>query len=223
MSAVTINAEQRLFVIPAGGGYSCAGFDYVFKQLRALSEALTRFGIDVGELRVDEVGSIAQYQQYERACALIGNRDMGTWFDPDTPAKVRYILERYRKSGQALRVFYGDTKTGRGWYEEYDVVGGIGRSTGAMKIPLLVPDGEFGGPGLLDRCIVRMMDVRTRKELYWHPQYHQGEMEIRPATCRAPYTHGVWIDGQNHANFRSYGSAAQWVAFMTGNCMEQPQ
>ena len=42
------------------------------------------------------------------------------------------------------------------------------------------------------------------------------------------YTHGVWVknkDGQfeNHANFKSYGKAAQWVAFMAGECMEQPQ
>jgi hypothetical protein len=26
----------------------------------------------------------------------------------------------------------------------------------------------------------------------------------------------------NHANFRSHGKAAQWVAFMAGECMEQP-
>jgi len=35
---ITINEAQRLFVIPCAGGYTCAGFDYVFRQLRVLAE-----------------------------------------------------------------------------------------------------------------------------------------------------------------------------------------
>lgn len=222
---ITINQEQRLFVIPAGDGVTTAGFDYIFKQLKALSQKLSKFGIDVGVLNEDEIGTTKQYHQYRSAIDLIGYRDLGTWFDLDTPSKVRSILESYRRrrSCDSLRIFYGDRKTGRDWMEENDVVGRIGRSCGVMKIPLLIAEGESGGPGILDACIVRICDVESRKEIYRHPKYHQGVLEIRAADCVPDYSHGVWVDGQNHANFSSYGQAAQWVAFMTGHCMEQPQ
>ena len=220
---ITINKEQRLYVIPAGNGYTCAGFDYVFTQLQTLSQKLSKFNIDVGIVSSDEIGTTDQYQQYRAAIDLIGNRDLGTWFDQDTPSRVRSILESYRRSGDSLRIFYGDRKTGRDWMEENDVVGRIGRSCDVMKIPLLISEGESGGPGILEACIVRICDVESRKEIYRHPKYHQGVLEIRAADCVPDYSHGVWVDGQNHANFSSYGQAAQWVAFMTGHCMEQPQ
>lgn len=228
---ITLNPEQRLFVIPCGDGYSCAGFDYVFKNLKTLAQKLLKFGIEIAPAREDEIGTPTQYEQYCAALQLVGNRDLGTWFDPDTPKKARTLLEQYRKSRAKVRVFYGDTKTGRDWMEEYDMVGHIGRSGGSMKIPLLISEGEHGGLGLLDSCIVRMIDVETRKEVYCHPRYHLPEMEIRPLDgdlAAKGYTYGVWAtnkDGamENHANFRSYGLAAQWVAFMSGFCMEQPQ
>ena len=79
------------------------------------------------------------------------------------------------------------------------------------------------GPSILDHCIVRIIDVATRRELYRHPKYHTGEITIIPATCGKPYTQSVHINGKEHANFCSYGKAAQYVAFMTGECTEQPQ
>ncbi len=220
---VTVNGEQRLFVIPEARGWSCLGFDVVYKHLRALGEKLARFGIDIAQVREEEIGSLAQYEQYREAIALIGDKDLGTWFDPDTPKPVRAILERYRKTREHLRVFYGEPRTGRDWLEESDVVGRVGRSTGMLKIPLLIAAGESGGPGMLDGCIVRLMDVRARRELYRHATYHQGEIDIRQASVGKPYTHGVWVGGEHHANFRSYAKAAQWVAFMAGECMQGPR
>lgn len=220
---ISIDKERRLFVIPCGSGYSCMGFEYVAKQLQTLSQALLKFGINIGEIIQEQIGTLNQYEQYRRAIGLIGNHNLGTWFDPDTPKKVRAILERYRKSDEKIRIFYGNGETGLDWMEEFDVVGRVGRSGGVTKVPLLIEDGECGGPAMLDQCIVRLIDAASRKELYRHPSYHQGLMEIRPAECGAPYSHGVWVSGENNANFRSYGEAAQWVAFMSGHCMEAPQ
>ncbi len=221
---ITLNTEQRLFVIPAGDGYTTAGFDYIHKQLKTLSQKLSKFKIDVGIVSNDEIGTTNQYHQYRAALSLVGYRDLGTWFDLDTPAKVKSILESHRRrhSGDSLRIFYGDRKTGRDWMEENDVVGRVGRSCGVMKIPLLIAKGASGGSGILDACIVRICEVESRQEIYRHPKYHQGVLDIRSADCGAPYTHGVWVDDKNHANFCSFGQAAQWVAFMTGHCMEQP-
>ena len=33
----------------------------------------------------------------------------------------------------------------------------------------------------------------------------------------------VFVDGGPHASFRTLAKAAQWVAFMAGECMEAPQ
>lgn len=38
--SITLNQSQRLFVISTGGGYSCLGFDVLFKKLKAMSSLL---------------------------------------------------------------------------------------------------------------------------------------------------------------------------------------
>lgn len=234
---ITLNGERRLFIIPEGDGYTTAGFDYIYKQLGLLAQKLAKFGIEL-VTRKEDVGTLTQYEQYQEAFRLVGSRNLGTWFDPDTPKKVQDILEGYRRSRRLIRIFYGDPKSGCDWMQEYDMVGQIGRSTGVMKIPLLIPDGEHAGPGLLDACVVCMIDVASRREIYKHNNFHQPVIEIRSLeseeepgkTSEHPvpltslgYTHGVWVAGNKHANFKSYGQAAQWVAFMTGHCMEQPE
>lgn len=236
---VTINAEQRLFVIPEGSGYSCLGFDVVFKQLKQIVAYL---GLSLPLNEADK-GTLGQYALYRQAVTQAAKANIKeTWFDPETPAKVRRILEQYRKSGEELRVFYGDTETGRSWMDENDVMGKIGRSCGTFKVPLLIENGEHGGPAMLDHCVIRLMDVESGKELYRHPKFSVPEMEIRSTegqmahwhSTEPPqllsemgYTHGVWAKGkseafENVANFKSYGKACQYVAFITGDSMCKP-
>lgn len=245
---ITLNEQQRLFVLKGSEHVSCLGFDVVYKHCLELQRRIRKFrllptGHDLLPVSASQIGTLDQYHHYRELLDIVGSRKIGTWFDYDTPGKVREILERYRKDGGRLRLFYGDQKTGRCWMEENDVVGRVGRSTGTMQIPLLIADGECGGPGILDSCIVRLLDADTREEIYRQKNYHLPEMEIRAVGAEMAYTrtgeppvtleslgysHGVWVrekDGHfgNHANFRSYGKAAQWVAYMTGECCEQPQ
>lgn len=233
---VTLNEQQSLFVINTGHGISCLGFDVVFRHCMELARRIKKFkllkaGVELAPVLESERGSPSQYQQYLDFLSIVGDRKTGTWFDYDTPAKVRSILEQYRKEGGRLRLFYGDRKTGLCWMEENDVLGRIGRSGGKMQIPLLIDEGEYGGTGVLDGCIVRIIDADTRAELYRHKSYTLPEMEIRPVDAelvRKGYSHGAWVKNkvgqfENHANFRSYGKAAQWVAFMSGECLEQPE
>jgi len=227
--SITINEQRRFFVIPCGNdGYTTAGFDYVLKQLRTLEQRLAPHGLDIGPLDPAAIGTLAQYEQYTRAWQMARGIDLGTWFDADTPDKVRHILERYRKSGDRLRLFYGDVKTGQDWMEENDVMGRIGRSTGPQKIPLLIADGEHGGGGILDGSIVRIIDVKTRAELYRHPSYTRRALVIKEAAAASPsrgkkYTHDVVREGSTMAYFTSYGKAAAYLAFMCGDSMEQPR
>lgn len=212
MSNMTINADQRLFVLRSGDGFSCLGFDVVFKRLKQYAQLLRRPLPEPAD-----IGTPAQYQQYlEAESAYIATRPTQTFFDADTPLVVQALLEAYRKSGAPVRVFLGDAQTGRDWMEEHDVVGTIGRSMGPIKIPLLVPKGEDGGCGLLTANIVRLVDIGSLREVYRHPSYHLPDFNIVPETQEKGFVEAVVVRGAVHARFRKAGQAAKWVQFMQG-------
>ena len=106
----------------------------------------------------------------------------GTTYNNETPKAVVDILEFNRLTRNdhgprtRIRVYYGDAESGWDWGERYDVAGHIGRSTGRIKIPLMINNSRsMGGPGLLDNCIVA---IRTARKidgqtiwLYKHPNF----------------------------------------------------
>lgn len=96
----------------------------------------------------------------------------GTSFHKETPMAVCNILSNaINNREQKLRVFYGDTKTGKDWNESYDTFGFIGRSMGSVKIPLMIHSRRsLGGPAILDHCIVRI--TIDKVDVYRHPSYH---------------------------------------------------
>ena len=76
-------------------------------------------------------------------------------------------------------MWYGDTKTGTSWNEEYGIIGRIGRSAGSVKIPLLIANARsIGGGALLDDRIIHMVDVKTKKVLYTHELFKMPIAEI---------------------------------------------
>lgn len=113
-------------------------------------------------------GKIKEYQ-------LVNN----TAYHIDTPMEVIRILEYYRQDRtERLHLCYGDTETGRDWNEIYDVDGYIGRSTGRIKIPLLVHNSRsMGGGAILDHCIVKIQTARGKITLYEHPTYYKLDEE----------------------------------------------
>jgi hypothetical protein len=216
---VVINNDQELFVVSAGRGYSTLGFEFVFKQLKQL---VARLNLSI-QIREDEKGTIGQYADYQKAVAEAAKANIKeTWFSLETPTVVRRLLEHYRRSGKLIRIFYGDVRTGEDWLEENDVVGKVGRSSGTFKIPILLQEGESWGVSILDKSIVRLMDVATRKILWEHSTYQSPKLEILATRC-GTNNYVVNLDGGPHASFSSYAKAAQWVAFMAGECMELPQ
>lgn len=208
---VTINHKQRLFVIQTGGGYTCLGFDYCFDESSQLAE---RLGEPLpGE---EQRGTLEQYLQHQELISKARKVDLGTWFHRDTPKAVRDILESAHKSGTRLRLFYGDTQTGRDWLEEFDVIGTIGRSTGTLKVPQLIASSRsMGGGAVLDNCIVRIIDTATRRELYRHPQYVTPGFDLRHSSM-IDHPWEVLHNGQIHARFKTAEKAKRWIAFMRG-------
>lgn len=61
---ITINAEQGLYVLPCGDGYSCLGFEIAYERTRALALEMKR-----KDLLPDaaKVGTLNGYAEYERA------------------------------------------------------------------------------------------------------------------------------------------------------------
>lgn len=159
----------------------------------------------------------------------------GTAYHVDTPIEVINTLEtarasRIRGHQYRLRLFLGDPETGRDWGEEYDVIGYIGRSMGPIKIPLLVYSRRsYGGPGLLDHRIVKIVDVQTKRTVYQHPLYQLPAYTL--GTCPPKigaidmaaegYTVGVYREGENIANFKTEDQARRWIAFMRGERMRK--
>lgn len=106
----------------------------------------------------------------------------GTSHHSDTPAEVVRVLEEVRRSCARIRVHYGDTTTGRDWMDVYDVTGCVSRSTGPIKVPILLHNRRsLGGTPMLDHCIVRIRYANRREggDLYRHPKYHEDK-EFKP-------------------------------------------
>jgi hypothetical protein len=138
----------------------------------------------------------------------------GTCYHASTPIPVRFALESARNNKSRVRVFYGDKISGKDWLEENDVTGYIGRSTGTIKIPLLIHNSRsLGGPALLDDCIVRLLV--GKREVYRHANYNTPAFEITDSDL-PDYAVNVLVDTVTTARFKTKNQAERWIAFMKG-------
>jgi len=149
----------------------------------------------------------------------------GTHWDVRTPDEVIAVLEAARQNRTRLHISLGYTEhdaaeqkaVGQDWLEEYMSYGYIGRSTGSVKIPLLVHNARsYGGPALLDHCIVRIRTSRGGRVLWQHPNYHHGKITIHRKPIPLEYPGGVLTvdvrrDGQEQAAFKDMASARRYV------------
>ena len=100
-----------------------------------------------------------------------------TAYHKDTNDNVIRVLENFRQNKVRIKIDLGNVKTGKSWNDSYDTCGYIGRSSGQYKIPLLIHNSRsFGGPGILDHCIIKISYANKKNgtyDLYKHPDYHQ--------------------------------------------------
>jgi hypothetical protein len=145
----------------------------------------------------------------------------GTSFDTRTPDEVIRVLESARLNRTRLHICLGETdgpNAGRDWLEEWGSHGYIGRSTGTVKIPLLIANRRsLGGPGLLDHCIIRVRTSSGGRVLYQNPKYHHGNLEIRAKAEPVALPDGrvltvdVFRDNELHAAFENFEQARRWA------------
>lgn len=96
-----------------------------------------------------------------------------TCYHENTDDKMIQLLEDIRLNETRCRFHWGSVRTGCDWGDIHDVKGHISRSTGSIKIPLLIPNKQsLGGGGILTDCIVKITTTKGSEVLYQHPNYH---------------------------------------------------
>ena len=93
--------------------------------------------------------------------------------------KLWKVLSSLVHSGRRVRIWYGDTETGRSWNVESEFTGTIGRSTGKIAIPLLIKTSRSqGGGALLDDFIIRIDDIKEKRTIYKSDNFHGERYRI---------------------------------------------
>lgn len=98
----------------------------------------------------------------------------GTRYEANTPVKVSQLLEYYRRYERVrLIVHNGDIVSGAAWGDTEE--GYIGRSCGAISIPIIIHNKRsLGGGAILDNCIVAIQLAKGKKFIYKHPNFKQA-------------------------------------------------
>jgi len=108
----------------------------------------------------------------------------GTSYHKETKDEVIEVLENARAKRTRLHFEFGDPKTGKNWNEENDVDGYIGRSTGIIKIPLLIKNSRSTGGGvLLDNCIIAIYTSKGKEVLYKRTYPRSRQFKKWPKGC----------------------------------------
>lgn len=218
MNKIRINPEQQLYVIDCGEGYSCFGFANARDHANQIAQKLGRPDLAFTD---EDYATLVGYEKYCNAVHAWGQSPLTrtTYFDPGTDQKAAKILESCRAKERKIRLIPGDTRTGEPWLEEHDVVGRIGRSTGTLKVPLLIESGEHGGSAILCTSILGIVDWASGNFLYRHPAYCEADLSIKPSDA-AERPWNVLRHGEIVASFRDIGKAGAYVAFMRGATIE---
>lgn len=218
MLRIALNQEQCLYVIAGTAGVSCFGFDNARDHTNRIAELLHRPDL---AFKPQDYGTVSGYDRYLQAIDAWRSSPLAkrTWFDPGTDPEAARVLERCRRRDLLVRLILGDTATGSSWLDEYDVVGRIGRSTGSLKVPLLVAPGEHGGAAILTACVLAIVAWQDGRWLYRHPAFRAPELSIRPST-EPGHAWEVLRDTEPVARFHDIGQAGGYVAFMRGATVE---
>lgn len=124
---VTINAEQELYVIPSGYGFSCLGFEVCVNRAKKLAAEL-------GESFNAETGTMEAYNEYERLTAIAAKKNWQTGWRSNSELIPEFIghegerVEVITKGGEKLRYY-------------------IGKSTGFIPIHLMIMKSNSSGGG----------------------------------------------------------------------------
>ena len=112
---------------------------------------------------------------------------LDTCYTADTKPAMIELLESLIATQTRCRFHWGEVsgdKAGLDWGDCHDVEGRIGRSTGNIKIPLLIYNRRSSGGGaLLTANIVKITATQGGRVIYEHPNYRQKNTQ-NPKTIK---------------------------------------
>jgi hypothetical protein len=126
-------------------------------------------------------------------------------YHADTNISVVNALESARVNRQRIRIYLGDTTTGKCWNEEHDIAGYVGLSKGKdAYFPILVHnERSFGGGSLLDNCIIKIKESKGKRVLFQSNNFQQPQIDIKEG-CGG---YQLFIDGELYSNHQTLKSA----------------
>ena len=88
-------------------------------------------------------------------------------YNSKTPDKLCRKLDYLFIKRTRIILNYGNVDTGESWGEIHDITGTIGRSTGVIKIPLLIYNSaSYGGGAINDSNIIEIKESAGKKVMY---------------------------------------------------------
>ena len=115
-------------------------------------------------------------------------------FDDETNENVMNVICECFLRGTRIRVWYGDIVTGKSWDEENDTIGRVGKSTGNVKIPLLIKNKRSSGGGaLLSNRIIKIVNMSTKKFCTNMKLFHNQNLTLHKILFFKMVNHGVFL------------------------------
>ena len=144
-------------------------------------EGLEKWGDSIVEDKLSNGNTLYYVERegmYFEVGIFLGRENKLEVFDNVNEALMSLIIRAWKYKFR-VRIFYGDIHTGRSWNEEYDVMGTIGRTTGNIKIPILVHNKRsWGGGALLLSSVIRIDDIEDKRTLWKLPNFHVEELNV---------------------------------------------
>lgn len=98
----------------------------------------------------------------------------GTAFEKLTNDKVIHKLNRLIHKDTRIKIVLGDPFTGKSWNETHDTTGYVRRSSGKLKVPILLYNKRsYGGGAILTANILQISfaNKNNGSRIYKHPRY----------------------------------------------------
>ena len=147
---VTINEEQRLFVIPCGGGYSCLGFDVCKERSDKLIGWIIARELYAKLPNTESVGTIEAYENYR----VLMNIAQDICSRDNTRCYVELIPQLIGLEGKRVEVVDRFGEKSRFW---------VGRSTGWMPCHLEIKNRNSSGGASVCGAPFKSITVVSRK------------------------------------------------------------
>lgn len=180
---IRLDMVEKQYVVCTGRSQSFLSFNTVYSVACELARRLARTGRQVCIPIASEIGSLAQYHQYQSLMsdyAQLG--DSQVWLDDRTPIGVRKALQTALKSQAIVRLYYGNQATGEDWFFSREVVGKVSQSEGFLSVPSLV-DETTGSAATIDTAsVVKVVDLDRKVVLYAHSNFYQPPVKADRAS-----------------------------------------